>query len=146
MTLEMTSLPLARVFQCYFLHVRSIPFRADCSVDCAPKGNWRWNSNFRDVVASSPSFSLPAARVSRRACSQDNAAVNACFQERIMGQIGKRPVKPLEYVNFTRVIFRPIKRLKSIGSCFPERSIKLSFAVVKREFNSRHYNILYCLL
>jgi len=31
----------------------------DSSVDGEPKGNWRWNSNFRDVVASSPSFSRP---------------------------------------------------------------------------------------
>ena len=90
--------------------------KSNSSVDCAPKGNWRWNSNFRDVVASSPSFSLPAARVSRRACSQDNAAINACFEERIVGQIGKCPVKPLGYLNFTKVIFRPIKRLKLIGS------------------------------
>ena len=31
---------------------------------------WRWNSNYRDVVASSPSFSRPAARAPQRACSQ----------------------------------------------------------------------------
>ena len=31
---------------------------------------WRWNINYRDVVASSPSFSRPAARAPRRACSQ----------------------------------------------------------------------------
>ena len=31
---------------------------------------WRWNSNSRNVVASSPSFSPPAARAPRRACSQ----------------------------------------------------------------------------
>ena len=35
-----------------------------------PKGNWRWNSNFRDVVASSPSFSHPATRAPWRPCSQ----------------------------------------------------------------------------
>ena len=91
---------------------------SDCSVDGGPKGHWRWNSNFRDVVASSPSVSCPAARVSRRTCSQHNAAINACFQERIMGQIGKHPVKPLGYLNFTGVIFRPIKRLKLIGNWF----------------------------
>ena len=43
------------------------------------QGNWRWNSNPRELVAISPSsppppplspFSLPAARASRRACSQ----------------------------------------------------------------------------
>ena len=33
-------------------------------------GNLRRNSNSRDVVSSSPSFSCPATRVSRRACSQ----------------------------------------------------------------------------
>ena len=33
-------------------------------------GNWRWNSNSRDVVASSPSFSRPASRAPRRAFSQ----------------------------------------------------------------------------
>ena len=33
-------------------------------------GNWRWNSNSRDVVASSPSFSRPASRAPRKACSQ----------------------------------------------------------------------------
>ena len=35
-----------------------------------PQGNWRWNLNSRDVVACSPSFSCPAARVPQRACSQ----------------------------------------------------------------------------
>ena len=45
-----------------------------------PQGNWRWNLNFRDVVASSPSYSRPAARVPpppRRACSQ--ALPNSVF-------------------------------------------------------------------
>ena len=74
MTLVMTSLPLARVFQC-FLHSRSFPLRtdwrkSDSSVDVEPQGNWRWNSNSRDVVESSPFFSRPAARAPWRACSQ----------------------------------------------------------------------------
>ena len=30
------------------------------------QGNWRWNSNSRDVVASSPSFSCPPAELARR--------------------------------------------------------------------------------
>ena len=34
-----------------------------------PQGKWRWNLNSRDVVASCPSFSRPAAKVPRRACS-----------------------------------------------------------------------------
>ena len=57
------------------LHSRSFPLRADwrisdSSVDGEPQGNWRRNSNSREVVASSPSFSRPAAGAPRRACSQ----------------------------------------------------------------------------
>ena len=48
------------------------------------------------------------------------------------------------FVNVTRVIFRPIKSLKLIGSWVPKKSANLS--VVKRKFNSGHYNILHCLL
>ena len=32
--------------------------KSDTSVDGEPQGNWRWNSNSRDVVASSPSFTV----------------------------------------------------------------------------------------
>ena len=53
---------------------RSFPLRADwqrsdSSVEGERKRNWRRNSNSKDVVASSPSFSRPAARAPRRACS-----------------------------------------------------------------------------
>ena len=56
-------------------HLLSFPLRADwrksnSSVDGNPHGNWRWKSNSRDVVASSPSFSRPDARAPRRACSK----------------------------------------------------------------------------
>ena len=55
---------------CFFngcLHSRAFPRRcdwrkSDSSIDGEPQGNWRWNSNSRDVVASSPSFLRPAAR------------------------------------------------------------------------------------
>ena len=65
---------LSRVFQC-LLNSHLFPLRADwrksdSSVDGEPQGNWGQNSNFREVVASSPSFSRPAARAPRRACSQ----------------------------------------------------------------------------
>ena len=65
MTLVMTSLLLARAFQCC-LHSRWLAEIWQLS----QRGNWGWNSNSRDVVASSPSFSRPAARASQRACSQ----------------------------------------------------------------------------
>ena len=63
------------VFFNVFLHSRSFPPRADwrksdSSVDWEQQGNWRRNLNSRNVVASSPSSSLPAARAPRRACSQ----------------------------------------------------------------------------
>ena len=44
--------------------------KSDSSVDGYPQANWRWNSNSRDVVASSLSFSLPTTRASQRACSE----------------------------------------------------------------------------
>ena len=52
-----------------FVYIRADWRKSDSSVDQEPKGKWRWNSNSRDVVASSPSFSRPAARAPRRACS-----------------------------------------------------------------------------
>ena len=53
---------------------RSFPLRVDwqkfdSSVEGEPQGNWKRNSNSRDVVASSPSFSRPPARAPLRACS-----------------------------------------------------------------------------
>ena len=73
-TLVTSSLSLARVFQCLFTFVL-----VSASLWLAEiwklsrqgaTGNWRWNSNSRDVVASSPSFSRPASRGPRRAFSQ----------------------------------------------------------------------------
>ena len=74
MTLVMTSLPLAHVFQCFFTFTL-------VSASCWLAEIWQlrrggatgeleveWNS--RDVVVSSPSFSHPAARAPQRACSQ----------------------------------------------------------------------------
>ena len=57
------------------LHLRSFLLltdwrKSDNSVDGESQENWRRNSNSRDVVANSSSFSRPAARAPRRACSQ----------------------------------------------------------------------------
>ena len=43
------------------LHLHSFPLRAnwlksDSSVNREPQGNWKQNSNSRDIVASSPSY------------------------------------------------------------------------------------------
>ena len=46
--------------------------KSESTVDWEPQGNWRRNSNSRDVVTSSPSFSRPAARAPWRAFSQAN--------------------------------------------------------------------------
>ena len=57
------------------LYSRSFPLRADwrkseSSVVREPQGNWTRNSNSREEVASSTSFSHHAARTPRRACLQ----------------------------------------------------------------------------
>ena len=67
MTLVMTSLPW-HVISNVCLNSRSFPLRADwrksdSSVDGEPQGNWRWNSNSRDVVASG-SYLFPPRRQS----------------------------------------------------------------------------------
>ena len=56
-------------------------------------------------------------RIAGSSCSPQSL-----FQERIKVQRVKRSVQSLGYVNFIKVIFRPIKPLKLIGSWFPERS------------------------
>ena len=70
MTSVMTSLPFAHVFQCLF-RFALVPLRADwrksySSVDGESRGNCRWILISRVIVASSPSFSRPVARASRR--------------------------------------------------------------------------------
>ena len=51
------------VFYNVCLHSRWFPLcahwrKSDSSVDREPQGNWRWNSNSRDVLASSPNYCL----------------------------------------------------------------------------------------
>ena len=53
--------------------------KPDSSVYGGSQGNWRWNSNSIDVILSSPSFSLPAARAPRRDCSQASFWINLIF-------------------------------------------------------------------
>ena len=77
MTLVMMSLPLTRVFECLFTLIFCARFcfaligrKSDSSVEGAPPGKWRWNSNSREAVATPPSFSCPATRAPWRTCSQ----------------------------------------------------------------------------
>ena len=37
-----------------FVYIRAYWRKSNSSVDGEPQGNWKWNSNSRDVVASSP--------------------------------------------------------------------------------------------
>ena len=73
MALVMTSLLLAHVFQSLFtfelFHFVLIGGNLTAE-STGSHGNWRRNSNSRDEVASSPSFSRPAARAPWRAFSQ----------------------------------------------------------------------------
>ena len=74
------------------LHSLSFPLladwrKSDSSVDREQQANWRWNSNSRDVVANSPSFSHHAARAPRRVCSQTNSTlldVTRCIRLHIL--------------------------------------------------------------
>ena len=55
------------VFFDHYAHSRLFPLcadwqKSDSSVNGEQQGNWRHNSNFRDIVASSPSFSCPTAK------------------------------------------------------------------------------------
>ena len=78
------------VFLSICLHLHSFLLHADwrkydSSVDREPQGNWRWNSNSRDVVASSSSFSSPAARgpveLALRLPSQDQVNLFLAFKK-----------------------------------------------------------------
>ena len=42
-----------------FAYIRADWRKSDSSVEGKPKGNWRWNSNSRDVVVCCPSFPTP---------------------------------------------------------------------------------------
>ena len=53
-----------------FVYIRADWRKSDSSVDGEPQRIWRWNSNSRDVVGSSPFFSRLAVRAPQRACSQ----------------------------------------------------------------------------
>ena len=87
MTLVMTSLPFARVFN-VCLHSRSFHLRADwrksdSSDDAEPQGDWNWNSNSRGEEASSPPvlISRLADRAPRRACSQASFSLTELCHE-----------------------------------------------------------------
>ena len=79
MTLVVTSSTLARAFQCPFTFalVSASRWLAEIWQLCRrgatgefPQGNWRWNSDCRDIVASSPSFCRSTDRAPCTACSQ----------------------------------------------------------------------------
>ena len=58
-------------------------WKFDSSVNGQLQGNWRWNSNSSNIVASSPSFSRPAARAPRRACSQAKKWQKSIIRQKI---------------------------------------------------------------
>ena len=64
-----------------------------------------------------------------------------------MGQRVKPPVQPLRYVNFIKVIFRPIKRLSNV-KLVSEEVRKLLFCVVKRDrlpLSPSQYSVCFAL-
>ena len=115
MTLVMTSLPLDTCFQCLLVS-RSFPLladwrKSDSSVDREQQGNWRWNSNSRDAVASSPSFSHPAARAPWRACSQSKSTlldVTRCIRLYTLLGVVLQSLKPIKRLETMLRIFASV--------------------------------------
>ena len=60
-----------------------------------------------------------------------------------MGREGNALSSRLGYLNFTKVILRPIL-INQLEVCF--RRVRQTFSEIEREFNSRIYRILQCLL
>lgn len=67
-------------------------------------------------------------------------------QERKLEFREKRPVYPSGYVNFTKGIFRPIIRLKLMGSWFPDRSANMYSVLSRENLTITVQCILHCLL
>ena len=57
-TEEIEDFIIEGLFHCFsmFVFIRAGWRKSDRSIDGEPQGNWRWNSNSRDIVAYSPSF------------------------------------------------------------------------------------------
>ena len=91
---------LPHVFQCLFTSAFISPLQWLEEIwQLSHQGNWRRNSNSRDVVTSSPSFSRPTARVPWRACSQAtkhiiqiNKLLHCTFNKTLLkeGQFGNK--------------------------------------------------------
>ena len=83
------AITLGGCFHVFFnvcLHLRSFLLHADWQksgslVNVEPQGNWRQNSNSRDVAASSPSFYRPTATATRKACSQAKLIKTSIIKE-----------------------------------------------------------------
>lgn len=85
-----TSLPLACVLQCLFIFMVASTSCWSAEIWHLSRrggtGEWMWNSNSRDVVASCLPFSRPAARATQRACSQ--AILLFYFKSRLVVYFG----------------------------------------------------------
>ena len=68
----------------------------------------------------------------------------SCFKREYCGTEGNAQSSPWGHVNFTKVIFRPIKPVKLTGSLFPKRYAKCYslLHVDWGEFNSRRCRVI----
>ena len=86
--------------------------KSDSSVDGEPQGNWRRNSNSKDVVVSSTSFSRPAARAPPRAYLQTNGGIAVIHHKSIYknseGWVEGALVWKSRVVRYYRVFTSPI--------------------------------------
>ena len=123
--LVMMSIPLAHFKLCFFLHLHSFPLytywrKSDGSVNREPLGN----SNFRDIVANSPTISCPADSGAWRASLHDIINSFYCVKSSSL-------VKPTLKISFAAWLIAsessrwPIKKVMQIYPKNP--SIPLNF-------------------
>ena len=75
------------VYICARFHFALIGRNLTAQLTGRYRAHWKWNSNYRDIVASSPSFSHPIARVPQRAYSQAIRWQNIPLKFQLLPQI-----------------------------------------------------------
>ena len=111
---------LSHVFQC--VHLRLFPLRADwqksdSSVNREKQGKRRHNSNSRDVVASSPSFSCPTTKAPE--------SLHSGYIEKCQAVFSGYTLIPTTYPQFTCAIV-PLPFISSATSARTSNFFKAS--------------------
>ena len=119
MTLVMTSLPLARVY----IRARFRFALTGGNLTAQSTRSHSWNSNSRDVVASSPSFSRPAARAPLRSCSRALWKAQA-YSSQICG-------KPHTHCTKDTLLLKPRDNTLSLKTSIEKKGGRRSYDTIK---------------